>query len=63
MRDRLLTAVAIAAAIAAAVSLTPALLAGQAPKATAATASKGAASIPRTPDGKPDLQGCTTSRR
>jgi hypothetical protein len=56
MRDRLLTAVVIAGAIAAA-SSTPVVLGGQAPKATAAPVSKGGASIPRTPDGKPDLTG------
>ena len=57
MRNRLLTAAAIAGAMAA-VSLAPVgVAAGQAPKATAATTSKGGASIPRTPDGKPDLSG------
>jgi hypothetical protein len=57
MRNRLLTAAAIAGAMAV-VLATPASLAGQAqaPKAPAAT-SKGGASIPRTPDGKPDLSG------
>src|SRR5712671_2321116 len=56
MPYRLLTAAAIAGTMAA-VSLTPVGLAGQAPKAAAATTGKGGASIPRTPDGKPDLTG------
>jgi len=56
MRNRVLTAAAIAGTMAA-VSLTPVGLAGQAPKAAAATTGKGGASIPRTADGKPDLTG------
>ena len=55
MRTKLLTASAIAGTMAA-VSLMPAALAGQSPKAAAATG-KGGAAIPRTPDGKPDLTG------
>jgi hypothetical protein len=55
MRTRLLTAAAIAGAMAA-VAATPADLAGQAAKPAAARTS-GGASIPRTSDGKPDLTG------
>ena len=53
MPERLLTAAAVAVAIAG-VALTPASIAGQAAKS--ASPSK-ASSIPRTPDGKPDLTG------
>jgi hypothetical protein len=58
MRDQFLTLMVVAAVAIAAVSLSPVSVAGQAPPA-AAQAPSGTTTwtVPRTPDGRPDLQG------